>query len=412
MSVRKREGKRRVYWDVRFYGGMDPATGKKIETTKRGFHTESEASDYERKLVMLQQEGKLDQALKGTTVAELYELWWTEHVSQHVRESTAARWRYEIDRHIIPELGTVQLRALTPLRIQQWITKLMDPGNGKGRNGNGFAHSSGQRFRMFLSTMLRWAVKMGLLDSNPAKYVTVPGKRRFKPVVVAPEMANRILGIFEGSHWHGIIFTAFYTGLRRSELGGLRWSRVDLEDGWLAVEESRVYFGSSWIECDPKTDSSKRRIALSGNLIRLLRDWRSRQKEIYRKASRRWSENEYVFCDPQGVELNLETLSAIFGRTLAKAGIDGIRFHDTRHAHATALFLRGVHPKIVQERLGHSSLQMTLDVYSHLIRDQAVFAASEVDRAMGPGEWVQSWTNIGQNCKVELRGSQCSFDSR
>ena len=405
MAVKKREGKKRVYWDVSFYGGIDPVTGKKIEITRRGFHTRKEALACEAKLAMLQKEGKLDQFLNKTTVAELYELWDKEHVSKQVRGNTATTWRIYIECHIIPTFGHVQIGQMTPLRIQKWITKLMDPASGRGRNGNGLAHGTGQHISMILSMMLIWAVKMEMLNRNPAQHVTVPGESEFTPVVVTPEMASTILSILKGTRWYEITFTAFYTGLRRSELGGLRWSRVDLDNGWLKVEETRVYIDNEWQVGEPKTKSNRRTIALSDNLVGLLRDLLSRQKEIYRKAGKKWSEKEYVFCDPQGVELNLTSLTMAFRVKLDNMGIYGIRFHDTRHAHATALFLRGVYPKIIQERLGHSTLQMTLDTYSHLIPEQDQFAAAEVDRAMemGPGEWVQIRSDLGQNGATRLR---------
>ena len=403
MSVKKREGKKRVYWDVFFYGGIDPDTEKKIEVTKRGFHTKREAEAYEAKLLLLHQEGKLAQFLDKTTVAELYKLWDEEHLSEQVRENTVASWRVHIENDIIPAFGHVPIRKLTPLRIQQWVTKLMDPESGRGRGGNGLAHGSGQLVRILLSMMLKWAVKMEMLDRNPAQYVTVPGEDEFTPVVVTPDMATTILSVLEGSQWYEITFTAFYTGLRRSELGGLRWSRVDLDNGWLAVEETRVYIGSKWKVGKPKSTSSRRTIALSENLVRFLRDWLCRQREIYRKAGKTWSEEVYVFCDPKGVELNLLTLTNSFKKILRRADIYGIRFHDTRHAHATALFLRYVHPKIIQEILGHSTLQMTLDTYSHLIPEQHQFAAAEIDRAMemGPGEWVHVRSGFGQKGKIQ-----------
>ena len=180
---------------------------------------------------------------------------------------------------------------------------------------------------------------------------------------------------------------AVSTGMRRGELAGLKWQDVDLERGELHVRRSLVRvptkMGSGYMEAEPKTEKSRRSILFPDFALEALKAHQERQQEIKRQAGSLWQEHDYVFCTPLGEHIHPghDTLEE-FKKLLNRAGLSDVRFHDLRHGAATILLSMGVHPKVVQELLGHNQISMTMDTYSHVLPTMQKEAVIRMNEAL------------------------------
>ncbi len=189
-----------------------------------------------------------------------------------------------------------------------------------------------------------------------------------EPVIPDAEGVYRVLELAKGTMWHTLFTFIAYTGCRKSEALGLRWQDVDLDKGKVSiVQTSHRVLGKGIITQPPKSAKGRRAIALDPETVAVLRAHRTKQLEERLRLGEIYEDNGLVLPGTFGVPLNPEAASRAFRRLADKAGLQGVRLHDLRHFHATALLKAGVHPKVVQERLGHATISVTLDTYSHVL---------------------------------------------
>ena len=194
-----------------------------------------------------------------------------------------------------------------------------------------------------------------------------PRPSRAELTVVKPADVEQLLGAAGDTPYYTLIYTALYTGMRRGELLALRWSNVDLDMAVISVTHSLLRrYGGEFVVKEPKSGKSRRTIALPPSLALLLRKHRFSQAQERDFLGLKLSDDDLLFAKPDGAPLDPTTVSHAFQKVARRVGLPGVRFHDPRHTHASLMLRNGVHPKIVSERLGHSSVAITLDVYSHV----------------------------------------------
>ncbi|MBI2955228.1 MAG: site-specific integrase [Chloroflexi bacterium] len=203
----------------------------------------------------------------------------------------------------------------------------------------------------------------------------------FLPEALAPKSANTIWNRVELAHetpYYALFCFTTYTGCRRSEVLGLRWQDVDLDKGTVSIlQTSHRVIGKGIITQPPKSAKGRRAIALDPETVTILRAHRANQLEHRLRPGEAYKDNGLVFPGPFGELLEPAAISRPFRKLADNVGLKGVRFHDLRHFHATALLQAGTHPKVVQERLGHSTISVTLDTYSHVLpglQEQAALA--------------------------------------
>lgn len=179
------------------------------------------------------------------------------------------------------------------------------------------------------------------------------------------------------------IAIAATTGLRLGEVLGLTWSAIDLEAGTLRVVASLQLIAGELVSVEPKTDRARRTVALPPATVALLRRHRADQARRRLVMGEAWPTGEIVCDRGDGHPMNPTTLSRVFARIAAAAGVSGTRFHDLRHAYATTLLAANVHPKVVSDALGHSSAAFTMDTYQHLLPSLSHTAAAAIEAALG-----------------------------
>jgi len=236
---------------------------------------------------------------------------------------------------------------------------------------------------MTLHNTLKCAVKWGLLVRNPADAIDAPRATHTEMKVMSEEDLNRFLEVSKPTPYYTLFYLALFTGMRRSELLGLRWSDVDLLLCQISVTRAmhRLRNGDIVFR-PPKTAKGRRIVSLSPSAALVLREHWETQETIRLMQGLHLEDNDLVFSKEDGSPLVPNAITSAWLRLAKRAGLEGIRLHDARHTHASLMLKQGVHPKIVQERLGHSTIAITLDTYSHVTPGLQEAAALRFDEVL------------------------------
>jgi integrase len=350
--------------------------GKRRTLSKGGFRTKAEAEDALSAALAEHQTGTRVEPSK-ITVSEYLEERWLPVMEHSTKPSTYRGYKDIVTNRIVPKLGDHRLTELNEGDIARLYTALRTSGrlNGKG----GLSEASLQHTHVVLRKALSDAVKGAhgpkLLQRNPADDVARPRRERIEMHVWSAEELRAFLEHTEDDRLHAAYVLAATTGLRRGEILGLRWGDLNLEAGQIAVRRARVAAGYKVNEVMPKSGRG-RTVALDAATCAVLHRWRIRQSEERLAWGGAWRDTGFVFTREDGEGVHPQSLSQSFERSVRGSRLPVIRFHDLRHTHATLMLGAGVHPKVVQERLGHASIQITLDTYSHVMPGMQADAAA------------------------------------
>jgi integrase len=353
--------------------GKDPATGKRLQHWEAVKGTKRDA---ERRLAELLHELDTGTFTKPgkVTVRDFLERWLTDYAKPNLSPRGFERYQGIVRDHFIPDFGKLPLSQLRPAHLQQHYTARLNRGLSAGtiRYHHAVMHKA-----------LETAVKWGLLSRNVADSVDIPRLRRKEMQTWSENEVATFLEAAMASPYYELFYTALFTGMRRSELLALRWGDVDFILSQLYVNRGLHHLkDGSYIFTQPKSAKSRRRIALSPSASLLLQRLKDRQEATRARLGAVLGDNDLVFSTPDGEPFRPNTITRAWSMVAQKAGVRVIRFHDARHTHASLLLKQGVHPKIVQERLGHASIQMTLDTYSHVAPGLQQAAADSFDNIL------------------------------
>ena len=251
---------------------------------------------------------------------------------------------------------------MTPVDIKRWHGQLLESGRA---DGGALSVSSVRLAHRILHRALNDAVRWNLIMVNPATAARAPRAEHKEMNVWTADDARRFLDAVADHRLVGLWTLALHTGLRRGELAGLRWSDLDLDAGTLTVAQQRTSANYETVVTKPKA-KSQRQLLLAPATVAALRGHRQRQVEERLAVGPGWKNSGYVFVDELGVEYHPQRFTKMFEDIVAATGAPKIRLHDTRHTMATLALEAGVHPKVVQEQLGHSAIAVTMDTYSHV----------------------------------------------
>jgi integrase len=307
---------------------------------------------------------------------------WLPAAETTVRPTTAFGYRQHVERYLVPRLGGVPLQGLTPDRITVMYRDLLEAG---GRDGRPLAANTVRRVHATLHRALRDAVAWGYTARNPAAAAAkprVPSAGEHLQVWSSDE-AQDFLRAVQGDRLYAAWHLALSTGMRRGELLGLHWRDVDLGLGRAAVRHTITSLGQQVVFGEPKTRRSRRSVALDAGSVAVLRRWRAQQAQERLAAGAGWQDTGLVFTREDGRHVHPDRFCVWFGKHVRRAGLRQIRFHDLRHTHASLALQAGVSAKVVSDRLGHSSVAFTLDVYSHVVPALQEAAAESVAALFG-----------------------------
>jgi len=361
-SIRQRS---KGSWEITIDTGRDGATGKRLRHFEGIKGTKKDAQKRLHELLYSLEQGSYVKPNR-LTVAQFLEDWLRDYVRTNTAPRTAERYEEIVSGHLIPALGSLPLLALRPEHIQRYYSKALESGRRDGKGG--LSALAVHKHHRVLYEALKYGVKHGILVRNVAEAVDPPHPRSKELAVLGPNEVQLILEAAKETPYYVLFFTKAYTGLRRGELLGLRWGDIDLEKATLSVIQTLQQLrNGEYIFREPKSKRSRRQIALSPSLAIALWEYRLKQEQARRLLGKPLAPTDLVFSHPDGRPFRPNSVTRALQVIAESVGLKGVRLHDLRHAHATILLQQGVHPKIVQERLGHSSVATTLDIYSHVL---------------------------------------------
>lgn len=340
--------------------------------------TQQEAIRKRNALIREQEQGKIV-TQPNQTVAQYLD-YWVSVYKQSIRPRSYERYEQIIRLHLVPVIGKMRLDKLLPQHVQS-LYRL--------KQQEGLSTNTILVIHGMLHRALKSAVKWGLVAYNVCDSVEVPRKTRYQIRPLSLEQTQKFLDTVRGHRNEALFVLAIATGMRRGELAGLKWQDVDLHKKVLHIRRSLTRvptkMGGGYIEAEPKTEKSRRSILFPDFAAVSLKAHYERQQEIKSQAGSLWQEHDYVFCTSLGEHIHPgHDILEEFKRLLKCAGLPDVRFHDLRHGAATTLLGMGIHPKIVQERLGHHDIGTTMDIYSHVLPTMQEGVMKQLDDLFQP----------------------------
>lgn len=350
--VRKRGNK----WSYTVDIGKDPVSGKRRQKTKSGFDTKKAAT---KALTELQYE--LD---KGTWIEphsillKDFALDWFENHKHQLRSTTAEQYGLKIKKWIIPLLGNYKVQDLKPIHGQTIVKKLLTE----------MEQTTAYKIFAILKMIMNHAVDMEIIQKNPFVKLRLLKVHKRRVETWNFEQLNHFLKITKkhNDFYYRIFAVTAFTGLRKGEVLGLRKSDVDFHNKSIFIKQSLSETKEEGVQISPlKTPSSYRQVAVDSFIISILKEQIHKNNEMKLKMGPDYRDYDLIFCHPDGMPFRPTSLNRPFNKCIELSGVPKIRFHDLRHTHATLLLELKVNPKIVADRLGHSTVKITLDTYSH-----------------------------------------------
>jgi integrase len=358
-------------WAFRIYVGKG-ADGRWIERRKAGFETKRDAERALTEIAASVAQGMYVQPSAVTVSDYLRDEWLPATAPPRVRHETWQDRRNNLERHVISRIGEIKLQDLTAAHLNRVYGELLTDGRADGDGG--LSPTSVHRVHGILRKALNDAVRWGLLERNvatladPPTMRTIRASRRRTMRTWSNTELRTFLKHTRGHSRHAIWLVTAFCGLRRSEVLGLRWHDIDLDARVLTVRAT-VVPGANGYELteEQKSDDSSRTIHLDKITVATLRRQHHAVATAAAAAGPAWQDCALVFPRAGGIWENPPAVSLAFHRAVSAADVPAIRLHDLRHTHASLLLKSGVNPKVVSERLGHSSVAFTLDTYAHVM---------------------------------------------
>lgn len=351
-------------WRIRIFTGYDE-NGKQTFITKTVRGKKEEAQDEARHII--------DELGKGTrkrrnklTLAEYMQQFLNTTGKLKYAGTTLHRYKEIVQLHLIPNLGDIELQKLTSNDIREYYAEALENGNRQSK-GKGLSKRTVLHHHRLLHKILEQAISDDIIAVNPAhKRIAPKPEDKDEMNVITPDEAEHLLEVARTCKYLDCIKFALQTGMRRSEILAAKWGDVNWRNSTINVSRSLEQVERSIGEKSTKTRAGRRALVLMPTTLDLFRHVKAKQAQDKLFLGEAYNDKGYIFAEPNGDCMNPDALTHSFIHYRTKAKLN-LTFHDLRHCHASWLLAAGVHPKVVSERLGHSSVQITLDLYSHLL---------------------------------------------
>ena len=292
---------------------------------------------------------------------------WLDAISTTVRPVTLDSYRRLMNTHVVPRIGMIPLQQLGAPHLNRLYAVMLTSGNTRGSSGGGLSPRTVRYVHSIVHRALRDAVRWDLLVRNAADQADPPRAQTPEMRSWDAEQLGAFLSHVGSDRLFPLWLVAASTGARRGELLALRWSDMSFSPPRMEISRTLTSIAYRLSFSEPKTKRSRRSVPLDAQTASVLRSWKAVQAEEKMALGAAYSDQGLVFANPMGEPIHPDRMTQMFSAHVRKAGLPRISLHGLRHSHASILLRAGVHPKVVQQRLGHSTVALTLDTYSHLI---------------------------------------------
>lgn len=288
-------------------------------------------------------------------IKNFLEFWYNEYCIVQLAVTTYESYKRNIDKYINPYIGNIKLIELKPLQLQSLYNELLKK----------LSKKTVLYIHRIIHKALNQALKWQLVIRNVADCVVAPKPDNYKSTVLDDKEITQLLKTTKNTEIYIPVLIAVGTGLRRGEILGLTWDNIDFENKTLTVEKSLVPTKNKLQLTTPKTEKSKRTIYISDTIIKELKELKYNQNLIKKFLKENYLDNNLIVCKTNGDFYSPTKLNHTFRKILIEYNLPLIRFHDLRHTHASLLLKENVNAKLISERLGHSNISTTMNIYSH-----------------------------------------------
>ena len=370
-SIRQRGKKYEIVVTI----GTDPITGKRKQKTKSGFIRKKDAEKALRSwLTELDEEQYVESSKE--TLAEYLEYWFAAHYQKRIKETTAASRRYMMQKHLTDKnpVAKKKLAAVTTFDIDSLYNQKID---------EDYSPNYIRKIHQMLNQAFEQARKWKKVGSNPVADASPPALKKEEMNIWSYKELHTFLNHCE-EEWHKLTFLlAVYTGMRRGEILGLKWSAIDFSRKVIDVKQALVYVpGKGYTLSTLKTKNARRQIPISPQVMEALLSHRKKQDELKSLLEDHYDKQDLVICTHFGTPQDPQNILRVMKRIIEVSKVPAIRFHDLRHTHASILISEGVDLVKVSKRLGHANAKITLEYYAHLMPNEDDQVADIFDQAM------------------------------
>lgn len=368
-DVRTKSGE--IHYQITVEGERDELKGRRNRTYKTVKGSKREARSVMHRMITEMEQGILTQR-NNKCVSEWMEEW-LENYLPNIEETTRIGYRTKINCYIKPAIGDILIKSLRTEHVQKMINDMKDRGLSPKNIRDTFNN---------INAAMKQAVRTRLIPFNPCEAVILPKLKKYRADVYPTEMIHKLLDIAKGTDMYLPILLLVTVGLRRGELLALRWSDIDFDNNLLKVRSNMVRGENGFIIKAPKSESGIRDIHLGNDVMSVLKEERQRYMNDVFSYGAGYQNLEFVIRQEDGSPLCPDSMTRKWARFIESHNLPRIRLHDLRHSNATALIQAGVNSRVVQQRLGHADVNITLNTYTHVLPEMDMDAAEKLNLIM------------------------------
>ena len=360
----------KITYQITVEGDRDPLTGKRNRVFKNVTGSKREANAVMHQMIVDMDKNKAVSKKAALTVGQWMDQW-LELYLPNVEETTRIGYKTKIRCYIKPHLGDIKLKALRAEHVQKMVNAMIDKGLAPKNIRDTFNN---------VNAATKQAVKLRMIPYNPCEGVVLPKRKKFTAEVYDTEMLNHLLELARPTDFYIPLLLLITAGLRRGELLALKWSDVDFKKGIISIRRSMVRGEDGFIIKAPKSEAGIRDIHLGAEVMEELKRYKAYQFTEMTVDSMYVENIDFVIRQDNGALFTPDAMTRKWKRFITAHELPDIRLHDLRHSNATALIKAGVSPKVVQQRLGHADVSITLNTYTHVVPDMDIDAAEKLDQ--------------------------------
>lgn len=371
-SIREKTTKSgEIRYQITVEGERDPLTGKRNRVYKNVKGSKREARSVMHQMIVDMQQGAITK--KSNKSVEDWMQEWIANYLPNIEETTRVGYKTKIRCYIVPAIGDILITSLKTEHIQKMINDMLDRGLSPKNIRDTFNN---------VNAAMKKAVKIRLIPYNPCEAVELPKLKKYRAEVYSTEMIHNLLDCARETDMYMPILLLVTAGLRRGELLALRWKDIDFKNNILKVRKNMVNGENGCIIKAPKSEAGIRDIHLGEEVMSELRNARLEYMNEAFTYGGGFQNLGFIIHQKDGSPIHPDSMTRKWARFLKTNDLPKIRLHDLRHSNATALMQAGVNPRVVQQRLGHSDVNITLNTYTHVLPEMDMDAAEKLDSLM------------------------------
>ncbi|MCR5021148.1 tyrosine-type recombinase/integrase [Ruminococcus sp.] len=340
--------------------------------------------ELQRQAILFEEECKHNQVVSTIKFEALSEEWFEQYANLNLKSTTLTRQRL-LTKRVYKAIGHIRIDKLTARDIQKFINSLAREGVNE-HTGKPLSRKTMVHYLSFISTVLNYAIKMDMLNDNPCRRVTIPkGSKKKRHILTMDETKHffELLNEYAPLKWKAFFVLIIYSGMRRGEMLGLEWHDIDFATGMIHIERTSNYTKARGIYTDtPKTESSVRYIKVPMLVIDVLKEYKDWQDSESERLGSKWVNTNRLFTKWNGAPMNLQTPYGWLQEFCEEHDFPFYGIHQFRHLHTSLLIGAGIDPTTVSGVLGHAQVSTTLNLYSHMFRENQVRACDAVANAL------------------------------